>query len=150
MISNMFRKLLRSVAVPKISDNSINHLILFSSVQPTISNETMMNIQNRVDVSDNALLDIATSLRADGVKLESGLKGSLSHSGKVLSEHFEVKNFDMEVKYEGKVVKESKPVVLCKDIDKFVEHVKTKRGMEGPVILRYGLDGGGTLSKKLR
>ena len=49
----------------------------------------------------------------------------------------------MEVKVENEVVTKSKPVVICKDVPRFVEFVKEKRNVQNSVTLKYGIDGGG-------
>ena len=100
-------------------------------------------------MSNNALLDIASSLRTDGVKLESGLREDLYETGKLLKDHSEVQNFEMEFKVDGELKKEVKPVVLCKDIAAFVEYVKEQRKVKNRVMLKYGLDGGGKSKKQI-
>ena len=103
----------------------------------------MKNIQNRCDLSNNAILDVASSLRADGVDLEPGLRNDLYESGTLLEEFFEVKNLDMEVKVENDLVVQSKPVVVCKSVPEFVEFIKKKRNTKNSILAKYGADGGG-------
>ena len=57
-----------------------------------------MNVQNRCDLSNNELLDIASALRDDGVAVEAGLREDLYEAGTMLKDHFSVQNFKMEVK----------------------------------------------------
>ena len=103
----------------------------------------MMNIQSRSDISDNQLIDIAASLRSDGVEIEAGLTKDIYDSGKYCESHFEVKEMEFDVRVDGEVKTQVKPIVLCKDVSNFVEFVKTERKVENPVMCRYGLDGGG-------
>ena len=103
----------------------------------------MKNIQNRCDLSDNAVLNIASSLRTDGVEIESGLRSDLFETGTLLEEFFEIKHLDMEIKVDNEVEIQSKAVVLCKNIPDFVEFIREKRGLKNPFILKYGADGGG-------
>ena len=114
----------------------------------------MKNLQNRCDLSNNAVLDIASSLRSDGVEVEPGLRNDLFETGTLLERFFEVKHLDMEVKVENDVEIQSKPVVLCKDIPEFVEFIKEKRNIKHSFLLKYGADGGGIIFhrilKKLR
>ena len=110
----------------------------------------MKNVQNRMDLSNNSLLDLAATLRSDGVEIESGLKEDLSDSGKFLKEYFKVVDMDLEVKAENELKLQTKSVVLCKNIPEFVEFVKQKRKVVKPVTLRYGADGGGKFFKNLR
>ena len=96
-----------------------------------------------MNLSDNALLDLSATFRSDGVNVEPGLKKDLYESNMLLKEFFEVRNMDMEVKSNNEIVMQSKPVVICKDIQNFVEFVKAERKVTKPVLLRYGADGGG-------
>ena len=107
-----------------------------------ISKEVMKNLQNCCDFSNETVLDVAASLRDSGVKIEPGLKQEIRSSGKVFADHFEVKNFDLEVKVGDELVVQSKPVVLCKDVDQFVEFVKSERKIKKSVSLKLGADGG--------
>ena len=108
-----------------------------------ITTESLLDAQNRSDLSNQTLLNLATTFRENGVKVEPGLKSSLKESGKIFEEHFEVRKIDMEVKVEDKIVIREKSVVVCKNVDAFVEEVKTKRKIKGPVTLKFGADGGG-------
>ena len=98
----------------------------------------MKNIQKRNDLSISSLLDIASSLRTDGVQLEPGLREDLYESGKLLKDHFHVKNLPMVVKVNDEIGIQEKPVVLCKDIQKFVEHVKEERKIENSYSAQIG------------
>ena len=94
-------------------------------------------------MSNSALLDLAASLRCDNVKIEPGLREDLYESGTLLKDYFEVKDLEMETKVDGEVVMSKKAVVFCKDIQRFVEFVKEKRGIKKSIMLKYGADGGG-------
>ena len=107
----------------------------------------MKNVQNRLDLSDNALLDLAGAFRSDGIEIEPGLKDEIYESSTLLEEFFEVQEMVMEVKIENKTVLKPKPVVLCKNLDGFVDFIKQKRNVKNPVALKYGADGGGKHSK---
>jgi len=107
----------------------------------------MKNIQKRNDLSNSSLLDIASSLRTDGVQLEPGLREDLYESGKLLKDHFHVKNLPMVVKVGDEIGIQEKPVVLCKDIQKFIEYVKEERKVENPILVKYGADAGGGFFK---
>ena len=110
-----------------------------------ITKETLLNAQNRLDLSNNALVNLAASLRADNVQVESGLTKDLYEVDTLLEEHFDVKNFNLEEKRDGEISMVSKPVVFCKDVSKFVAFVKEKRNIKGAVSLKYGADGGGMI-----
>ena len=103
----------------------------------------MLSVQNRCDMSNNTLLDVASALRSNGIQLESGLQETLYESGTILESFFEVKDMDMEVKNDGETMIVSKPVVLCKNIQNFVDYVVQKRNVKNPVTLKYGADSGG-------
>ena len=134
---NFFYSKLRNISAVLNKKNN------FRSNTP-ISKDIFVNAQNRLDLSNNAVLDLAASFRTDGVEIESGLREDLYESGTFLKDHFDVKDFDLEVKQaDGSTQMQSKPVVFCKDVDTFVKFVKEKRGTKNPVILRYGADGGG-------
>ena len=122
----------------------MKHIIHFRSNQ--ISIETLKNAQNRLDLSNNVLLDLAASLRSDDVKIEPGLREDLYESGTMLKDYFEVRDFDLEIKENGEIVTVKKSVVFCTDVPKFVEFVKEKRGICNDVILKYGADGGGKMN----
>ena len=107
----------------------------------------MKNIQKRNDLSNSSLLDIASSLRTDGVQLEPGLREDLYESGKLLKDHFHVKNLPMVVKVDDEIGIQEKPVVMCKDVQKFVEYVKEERKIENSYMVKYGADGGGGFFK---
>ena len=108
-----------------------------------ISKDTMKNVQNQCDLSNEAILDVAASLREDGVEIEPGLKKEIRESGKLLSDYFEVQDMEMEVKVEDEIVEKPKPVIVCKDVDEFIEFVKIERKIKNPVTLKFGADGGG-------
>ena len=112
----------------------------------------MLNVQNRMDLSNTEVLDLAAALRVDGVEIEPNLREDLydSHSGKLLSEYFEVKEMPMEVKNENDLEVQNKSVVVCKNVEAFVEFVKEKRNVKNNVTLRYGADGGGMNDTKLQ
>ena len=117
--------------------------MIFFSNQNEISIETMKNIQNRCDMSNNELIDVAKSLRLDNVKIEPGLKEELFDSDAFLKEFFEVREMEMEVKVDNEIVTQMKHVVLCKDVNAFCEDVMKRRGVKNKVTVKYGADGGG-------
>ena len=112
-----------------------------------ITKETLLNAQNRSDLSNQTLLNLAASLREDGIKIEPGLKNTLNNSGKIFEDFFELKNVEMEVKQDDELVTKSMPLVVCKDVDEFVEEIKRKRNIQNPVKLKFGADGGGKSMK---
>ena len=110
-----------------------------------ISKQSLKNVQNRLDLSNNAVLDLAASLRTDDVMVEPGLREDLYESGTLLKDHFEVKDLEYETKIDGEPATVIKPTVVCKNIDNFVQFVKQKRNVQSDVIVKYGADGGGTI-----
>ena len=103
----------------------------------------MKEVQNQCDLSNKTVIDMAATFRGQGVEIEPGLREELYESGKILSEHFEVRKIDMEVKEGDEIVTKPKDVVLCKNVDKFVDHVKKERNIQN-ASLKFGADGGGT------
>ena len=73
---------------------------------------TLRNVQNRCDLSNTELLDVAAALRVDGVKIESGLRNDL-YDANIMTEFFEVQQLNMEVKRDKEIVVESKAVIIC-------------------------------------
>ena len=79
-----------SILLRKISVQFSNLTNSFRPCKP-ISIETLKNAQNSLDLSNNALLDLAASLRTDNVKIEAGLREDLYESGTIFKDHFDVK-----------------------------------------------------------
>ena len=103
----------------------------------------MKDMQNRTDVSDNSLLNIAAAFRANNVEIEAGLTREIYDSGKICADHFEIQEMDFDVKVGDEQKIQSKSVVICKDVEQFVEFVKQKRNVKNSATLKYGLDARG-------
>lgn len=109
-----------------------------------ISVEDMSRIQNKHNLSDNAILGIATDLRVGTSSrkiVEPGLKISLYKKNHGLDQFFDLKKTTF-IKTQQKVETcIEKTVVYCKDVKGLIAHVIEKRKIRD-VHLKFGIDGG--------
>ncbi|KAJ8685538.1 hypothetical protein QAD02_021331 [Eretmocerus hayati] len=73
---------------------------------------------------------------------EPHMTEKLSVMNRRLESHFEVQEANFISKIEDEVTSNEKPFILCKDLQRFCDHIKNLRGC-GRVHLRIATDGGG-------
>ena len=106
--------------------------------------ETFVDMGKDKNRSKNDILKIAKVFRKQmGRKsIESGLSEALIANGKSLEEHFTVKTLTLKARNKQKeLVDVEKPVILCKNLPKFIAHVMSERELENCTI-KIGIDSG--------
>ena len=106
--------------------------------------ETFVDMGKDKNRSKNDILRIAKVFRKKmGRKsIESGMSEALIANGKLLQEHFTITTLTLKAKNKEKeLVDYKKPVVLCKNLPKFIAHVMTERELEDCTI-KIGIDSG--------
>lgn len=112
-----------------------------------ITFEDIKELKRTLNLSENKTLKAARVIRKGKRKiLEGNLKSKLTHSSHVLDDYFECVNLDFTSETNGKVETISKDVIICKDLEKFIDYVICTRNVTEP-HLKFGTDGGGKFLK---
>ena len=96
-----------------------------------LSHETLMQVQNQNDLSNNQIIGIASTLRSSGVPIEPNFRNALYNIEEELAPFFQVQPTTLEVGSGDSIQKIVKPLVLCKNLGAFIQFVLAKRQIQG-------------------
>ena len=110
--------------------------------------EALINIQQKTNISDNAIIEIAHCLRQNLGRgaIESNFKEHLKQAKYLLKEHFCSNELSFYINEKNGY--ENRVIVAVKDFDEFVKYILTHRELNPEShTVRIGLDGGGKFLK---
>jgi hypothetical protein len=113
-----------------------------------VSSSKMVNIQQDLHLSDRETLKLGKHLRSASTRprnvIASNLKQNLYSNNHRLDSYFVTKEIDFTRK-ENNVIVERTPrwVVVCDDVDNFLDHIIQQRKYgDMDILIRIGIDGG--------